>query len=401
MKIGVYLDKYSPQDGGAHTFQSELVEALSGLAGDSEHEFVLLIPKKSKRLDNKTNVSLGRFYYRKANFIEKTIALLARNWPNFRQFIQWRDVVEKQFRKEKIEFIWFLSARPKDFDIPFMAIVWDLQHRVQPWFPEVSQWGQWEIRERGIQPFLSRASAIIAGTQAGKDEITSFYRVPEERVHLLPHPTPSFALDTQDTDLKDIRKKFELPEKFLFYPAQFWAHKNHIGILKAIKLLKEEHKLEMSAVFVGADFGNKQFVIDKAEEWGLSERIHFLGFVEQKDLAALYQAAFALAYYSSFGPENLPPLEAMALGTPVIAAIVAGSEEQFADAAMLVDPYKPEELAASVNKLDKNQKLRERLIELGKARAAKWTAKDFVGGAIAIMDQFSGVRGLWGHSDRG
>jgi glycosyltransferase involved in cell wall biosynthesis len=397
MKIGVYLDDYRPEDGGAHTFQAELIAALETLSKDSKHEFVLLVAGKPGSESNTKELQLDIAYFRKANIFELVIALIARNWPNCRNAIRWRDVSEKQFRKQGVQFVWFLSARPKEMDLPYMATVWDLQHRVQPWFPEVSEWGQWEIRERGYQRFIARAAAIIAGTQAGKDEITRFYRVPEDRVLILPHPTPSFSLDVEESKKSDVQKRFELPESYLFYPAQFWAHKNHIGILKALKILKEEHGIVMGAAFVGADYGNREFVMEKAEEWGIAKQIKLLGFVEIDDLINLYRSAFALSYMSAFGPENLPPLEAMALGCPVIAARVDGAEEQLGDAALLVDTFNPFELASAIATLKKDKKLRAQLIRRGKKRAAKWTAMNFVQGTFEIFDEFESVRELWGN----
>jgi glycosyltransferase involved in cell wall biosynthesis len=162
-----------------------------------------------------------------------------------------------------------------------------------------------------------------------------------------------------------------------------------------LKILKEEMKSEIPIVFVGADFGNRKYIEDKAQELGLGDQIHVLGFVDQEDLIGLYLEAFALSYLSYFGPENLPPLEAMALGCPVIAANVAGAEDQFGNAALLVNPSQPKEIAATINKLDKNSKLRERLISLGKKRAAKWTSDDFVKGAFIALDEFESIRSAW------
>lgn len=392
MKVGVYLDSYTPEDGGAHTFQAGLVEALAGLQAQSQHEFLLFVAGKANSgdLDGLPLVRL-----RKPNPYQKAVALIARNWPNFRSAIRWRDTAERQMRKAGAEFIWFLSARPKELDLPYLAIVWDLQHRLQPWFPEVAQWGQWEIRERGYQRFLGRASAIIAGTQAGKAEITRFYGLPDERVRVLPHPTPDFALRTDKVSGADVAAKFGLQSPFLFYPAQFWAHKNHVGVLKALRQLKDDGQ-ELDLAFVGADFGNRAYIQAKVREWGLQEQVHFLGFVQREDLIALYREAFALVYYSAFGPENLPPLEAMALGCPVIAGAVDGAEEQFGDAALLADPYQPEELAEAITRLLDDEKLRNTLIKRGKQRAGKWTSEDFVRGVFDFLDEFQTIRDLWG-----
>src|SRR5437762_10866221 len=92
-------------------------------------------------------------------------------------------------------------------------------------------------------------------------------------------------------------------------------------------------------VCVGEDRGTKEHVMREAKALGVEHRIHTPGFVERSRLTSLYQHADALLYPSLFGPDNLPPLEAMALGCPVVAARVAGAEEQLGNAAALVDPF--------------------------------------------------------------
>ena len=115
----------------------------------------------------------------------------------------------------------------------------------------------------------------------------------------------------------------------------------------------------------------------------------------QRELAVLYRRALALTYVSFFGPENLPPLEAFALGCPVIAADVPGAREQLGDSALLVDPTRPEEIAQAIRSLHRDPSLRQTLVERGRARAARWTALDFVRGVFAILDEFEAVRRCW------
>ena len=101
-------------------------------------------------------------------------------------------------------------------------------------------------------------------------------------------------------------------------------------------------------VFTGSDKGNEQLVRRKISELGLDDQIHMLGFVPRDDLKALYSTALALTFASFFGPGNLPPLEAFALGCPVIASRVPGTQEQLGDAALLFNPADPEELANAI-----------------------------------------------------
>jgi len=98
-----------------------------------------------------------------------------------------------------------------------------------------------------------------------------------------------------------------------------------------------------------------------------------------------------------FGPENLPPLEAFALGCPVIASNVSGANEQLGDAALLVDPKCPKEIAQAIKNLHDKPNLREDLIYRGSKRASIWTGKDFVRGVFSILDEFEAIRRCWGN----
>jgi glycosyltransferase involved in cell wall biosynthesis len=293
------------------------------------------------------------------------------------------------------EFVWNLAPVTPTFDLPYVAMVWDLQHRLQPFFPEVSAESEWETREQMFRVLLQRATYVVTGNSAGRQEIEQFYQVPRERIRLLPHPTPRFALDARVSDASALRK-WGLEPGYLFYPAQFWPHKNHTGLLHAVRRLRDQHQLAPPIVLVGSDKSNRQHVERVATDLGIANQLRILGFVDRADLASLYRHAGALVYVSYFGPENLPPLEAMALECPVIASRVSGSQEQFGDAALLVDPRDPGDIAATIARLVSNPALRTELVERGRIRARQFTSDDFVRGAFEMLDEFAAVRGCWG-----
>jgi glycosyltransferase involved in cell wall biosynthesis len=146
---------------------------------------------------------------------------------------------------------------------------------------------------------------------------------------------------------------------------------------------------------VGSDKGNLDYIKKLTKDLELAEQVHFLGFVPQEDLISLYHNAFALTYLSFFGPENLPPLEAFALGCPVIASRVSGAEEQLSDAAIFVDPSRPDDIARAIESLYKNPDLRNTLINRGLERASSWTGEDYIRGIFFMLDQFEPIRSCW------
>jgi glycosyltransferase involved in cell wall biosynthesis len=190
-------------------------------------------------------------------------------------------------------------------------------------------------------------------------------------------------------------KKYNLPSTYFFYPAQFWPHKNHFALLKALKILDEKYHIDVALVLTGSDKGNAGYVASLIKELGLRNKVHILGFIPQVDLACLYQFALALVFPSYFGPDNLPPLEAFALGCPVIASDVPGASEQLGEAALLVKPNDINHIALAMKRVYEDADLRHELAQKGLARGKAWTTDDYVSRMLLLLDDFEPVRNCW------
>jgi glycosyltransferase involved in cell wall biosynthesis len=281
-------------------------------------------------------------------------------------------------------------------DIPYISTVWDLAHRIYPFFPEVSLYGEFGRREDMYRRYLQRASHVIAANQTGKKEVIAFYQVAEDRVTIIHQPTPTFALEGKPApDPEQLFARLGINRDFLLYPAQLWPHKNHILLLLMLEDLVKRQGENLQLVFTGSDRGNYAFLIKRAAELGLQDRVIVAGFVTQGELVALYRKAVALVFSSFIGPENFPPLEAFALECPVIAANIPGAEEQMGDAAILVNPTNHELWSQAVLRLRLNPALRESLIVKGKKRALNSTPDDFARELIKLFDEFALYRRTW------
>jgi glycosyltransferase involved in cell wall biosynthesis len=114
-------------------------------------------------------------------------------------------------------------------------------------------------------------------------------------------------------------------DSFAFYPAHYWSHKNHIVLLEAIASLVSRGEIPKQLKLTGLDKGNFQFLAEKVKEFGISSYVDFLGFVSKAELDLLYRKAAVMVMPSLLGPTNLPPLEALLRGCPVV--VSSGARE--------------------------------------------------------------------------
>jgi len=378
MRVGVRASQMGARSGGGFSFEQEVFRALLEAAPASRHRFVAMGGLREGPLPAAAGPSVE--HHPRRGLPHRAL----------RRLLQGTD---HEVAETGVDVVWNLSPFLPPTDVPFLTVVWDLQHRLQPFFPEVSRGGEWQRREAHYSTLLRRAAAVITGTAAGRDEIAGFYQVPAARIHVLPHPTPGFALDAAARPAAPL-DRFGLPEGYLLYPAQFWPHKNHATLLRALRALRDGG-LVLPLVLVGSDQGNEPAVRRLASELGLDDQVRFLGFVSQEELVALYRGARCLSYVSLFGPENLPPLEAFALGCPVVAADVPGAAEQLGDAALRVDATRPASIAEALRRLHGDASLREGLVARGRARALRFTGRHFVEGVFRILDELAPFVDCW------
>ncbi len=408
MRVGFYFGReiYSDaKSGGAFTFTQSIFRQLCKTKINHE---IYIFSDDADKLNNSEYikfVKINRFYSNSDESFFKRLSLkIPRKILRILQNRKYKNALNRAVIENQIELMWFATPAYEQVDTPYVYTVWDLQHRLQTYFPEVSiADNAFEAREKSYSSIISKSSFVITGNEAGKKEISKYYSYPENRIKTLPLPTPDFVLrekfkkniellGEQNFSLKTRRS---LGVGWVFYPAQFWPHKNHIVILLALKILKEKHNLDFKVVFTGSDKGNLDYIKNKVVELGLDNQVEFIGFVSVEKLVELYKNSFALVFSSFFGPDNIPPLEAFALRCPVIAAKVSGSEHQLKDAAILFDPKSEIELATAIKKLYEDTELRNELIKKGFEIARSWTSKEYVQGVFKIVDDFEPIRRCW------
>jgi len=395
-------------NGGSFTFQHEIVRTLFEQATVPGIEWVVITPRDGV-------VNQLRLASQSVQSVEISLRPrdhkfgLAQNWFSshlkslvsgspFKDKAQRRsEFFEKKLRFLHLAMLWFLSPHPYTQELPYALTVWDIQHRLQPWFPEVSNNGVWMQRELLTISHLQRATLLITGNNVGAMQISSAYSISLDRILVNSLPVPSDAVEYRHNQnaSETIRSWRDGIGQFILYPAQFWAHKNHKVLLDAIAQLAASSEKVPKLVFTGSNKGNLEYIQDLTHQLKIDGYVINLGFVDRTDLLYLYSEASALVFPSMFGPDNIPPLEAMAIGCPVLVASDLGIREQLGSAAMHLSPTDPLEWADAITSLCQDFGLRKTMITQGKIKVKDCTTEGYINTVQARFLSFKKVRQTW------
>ncbi len=377
-KLAVFFD-YTIETGG--NFQQSLNNIFLANKLATNEIDVIIITTKKENIKILKKYGLAYFLYAPSIFsrvlmrFRETSSTLVYRLMNF--FTK-RSNFEKFLERKEVDLIYFLSH--SDYasyvhSVNYIITLFDLCHRENPEFPEVRINRTFEVRETYFQKNLSRAIAVLVDSDLGKKNAIYRYRLDDNRVHIFPiGAAPSIDSKKFQVDNKlkhqniDIKKKYDLKSDYIFYPAQFWAHKNHIYILKALNILKIKSSITLGAIFSGSDHGNLSYIKDMTKKLNLEAQVRFTGFVPNEEINYLYLQSLALVMPTYFGPTNIPPLEAFKLNVPVLYSDLPGLRDQVNDAALLLDLDDPKSLVLNLEKLISSNELRDSLINKGKLR---------------------------------
>jgi len=336
MKIIAIIEK-TITSGGGFNQALNAIQQMSRLSVDT-FDFSVVTPSKQNIIHlNQLKIESD---YIKITFFDRLISKLytGRIWSLIFSKLKIITPFEKCLIHKDCDLVYFVeqSSRAESLqNLNFIATVWDLCHRDQLEFPEVRNFGEFIGRELVFQNTLTRAFIVMVDSEELADKINSRYGVDRDRIVTMPFSPSPFLKETQVSDSANILKLYKLDYGYFFYPAQFWAHKNHFRIIEAVKLLRQED-IQCRVVFVGRDKGNYDFLDRLIRGYGLSKHIKSLGLIPAEHMRALYENCHAVIMPTYFGSTNLPPLEAWFLGKPLIYSKLFS--EQAGNAAILINP---------------------------------------------------------------
>jgi glycosyltransferase involved in cell wall biosynthesis len=223
---------------------------------------------------------------------------------------------------------------------------------------------------------VRRSTVVLTVSEASRADILRFYpETPPGRVRVIPNAIDDAILTPPSADeTRRVHERYQIQGRFVLYAGNIKPHKNLERLIQAFGQVKARPGFEdVKLIIIGDEIQRYGSLRRSVETAGVRQDVRFFGFVPDATLAVLYRTAHVFAFPSLYEGFGLPPLEAMACGTPVITSRISSLPEVVGDAALLVDPYDTTEIARALERVFSDQALREELVTRGRARASEFS----------------------------
>lgn len=233
---------------------------------------------------------------------------------------------------------------------------------------------------RVLPVLMRRLTGVVAISHSTRLDLEGFARVKPERIRVIYNGADlQRYVPRERSEAKTrISAAFPIPENYILYISRLeHPGKNHVRLIEGFAQLKKSNKhLPHKLVLVGSRWPGSEAIDAAVESYGMGEDVIFPGFVANEALSDLYVAADLFVYPSLFEGFGIPPLEAMASGTPVCASNVSSIPEVVGEAALLFDPLDSNDIAATMQKILNDPLLQQTLILKGLQQATKFSWQD-------------------------
>lgn len=225
-----------------------------------------------------------------------------------------------------------------------------------------------------------KADRVLTVSEASKRDILRFFDIPPEKVEVIYNAIDERFLGPADLHRMDLtRQRYQLDHPFVLYVGNIKPHKNIERLVAAFAIARRRSPDNMKLIIIGDELSKYPVLRQSVHRHKLDKHVRFLGFQPQETLAAFYRLARAFVFPSLYEGFGLPPLEAMACGTPVVTSNVSSLPEVAGGAALLVDPHEAEAIAEGIVRAVTDETVRAELIGKGLARARDFSWKQSVG----------------------
>ncbi len=395
MKIGIWLgtDRRSLVGGGS-SYTDRFLYLVDNYSFHESIEicYLSIVPQKDLKREVINISQIPSWLYAVVRFS----SYLSRKAVGLDKYLIKRKGLKCILRGTFVKIVFYSSqCECIDSDFPFISNNWDIGHRSTHSFPELMLNGQYETRESFYKDVLPKALLTICESKTGFEELIRYTCLGRHKIRIMPLFAGGVSsLSVSESIMNLILERFGVTRyKYFYYPAQFWAHKNHVGLLKAFRKFKGLHE-GYKLVLSGSDRGNKQYIIKKANEYGLNNDVVFLGFISNEEVYTLYKYAAALVMASHFGPTNMPPIEAMELGCPVACSDIGGHHEILGENAVYFDSYDSNSICIALKEIVSNRDIwKERIIN--QKSLSEFNSDNALRSLNAILQEAIVIRENW------
>ena len=356
--------------GGNETYATNLIEALADI--DSVNRYTLYVTKKE---------AVERF---------------ANRWPNVHlrltlphtPLVRIPLTLTVELRRRPVDILHVQYTSPPFTPCPVVNTIHDLSFEH---LPETFKRRSWRQMRLTIRRSAQSAAHILTDCDFARDDILKTYGIAPERVTAVPLAAAvRFSPVRDERELDRVRNKYGINGKYILTVGSIQPRKNIPRLIRAYSMLCSERNLEPlpKLVVVGKRGWLYEDTLATAESSTVRDRIILTGYVDDKDLPALYSAASCFVYPSYFEGFGIPPLEAMRCGTPTITGDRTCFPEIIGDAGLMVDPFDEQAINRGIVRVLTEQTLRDELIEKGLKRANSY---DWLKTARQTLDVYESV----------
>lgn len=403
MKVAFLIDTLA-KAGGANTAIVSECNLIKKIFDKSIEVNFLTTSQQTKKFLEK-NFSNSVLFFNKNSFMNKIFYFLIQS--EFLKFIikraKIKNILQKILLKKKIDLLIFLAPSDLIFFVEnqnFVYTVWEFQHKSYPFLPEYKNiYFDVDVRDKILKIASEKAFKIFVGTKKSKNDFSKYYSCDEKKIIVRPLKTsmPNINITDEFNSKFTSGLKAKKIEQYLFYPAQYWAHKNHKYIIDAFENFSTQNKNDIRCILAGSNKGNLSYIKSLINLKNLNDKIYVYEYLTDEEIVYLFKNCYAVVVPTLVGSISFPVIEGFFFKKPVICNI-NNLDDEYKKNVFSLDITSPKSLDDVLNYISKNPKAVEFKVSEAKAFFDKlYDDKKLSNQYIDIINEFNNYKKMWEH----
>lgn len=285
---------------------------------------------------------------------------------------------------------------PQGLDTPTVLSPHDIQHLHLPRFFSSEEL---DSRERLTYASCKWATRIVTQSEFVKNDLIQHFGLAPGKIRVVQLAADEiFHTPVTAAALQQVRGDYLLPDRFIYYPAQLWPHKNHVTLIRVLAAMRRNDHLDIPVVLTGSRQDGYEAIVKEISEHGLSGQVVYLDAIPFGKLPLIYRLSRGVIVPSLHEGSSFPVLEAFATGTPVIASNIPPMRELIQDPEFLFDPTNEKEMAEKLRSVWCDDEFLEKAKRYAASQGGKYSWKS-VAGAMAEVYRDAAQAGPLPHHD--